>query len=177
MKIELAIAGAIALTGLCLVAQEVNTHYAAGYDLAQAKTFTIQLATTWNDPPNEEFAKKVVAEELTKRGYTQAEDPKSADLMVEIYGATKDKTSVKNIYTGTGAETSGWAGPAGVVSGGWETQFKVGTGVIDIFDTKTKRLVFRGSAEDEIQGIGPQNQPKIANGVAKIFKDFPKAKD
>jgi hypothetical protein len=176
MRIKLAIVAAIVLTGIYAAAQlEVTTHYAAGYDMAQAKTFTIQISTNWNDPPNEEFAKKVVAEELTKRGYTQAEDPMSADLLVEIYGATKDKTSVQSIYSGTGSSNFGWAGPAGV-STTWETTFKVGTGVIDIFDIKSRRLVFRGAAEDEIQGIGPQNQPKIANGVARIFKDFPKSK-
>ncbi len=175
MRIKLAIVGVIILTGLCVAAQEAATHYVAGYDLAKAKTFTVQLGTRWGNPTNEEYAKTVVAQELTARGYAQAADPSSADLLVVIHGATKDKTSVQTLYSGTGVETSGWAGPAGVVSG-WETEYKVGTGVIDIFDAKTKRLVFRGAAEDEISTEGEQNRKKIENGVAKIFKDFPRSK-
>ena len=175
MKIKLAIVAAILLAGLCAAAQEVTRHYAAGYDLAKARTFTIEVMTKWNNPTNEEYAKTVVAQQLTSRGYVQATDPSSADLRVEIHGATKDKTSVNKFYTGTSMDNYGFSGPAGVTPS-WETEYQVGTGVVDIFDAKTKRLVFRGACEKVISEQGEQNQKKIADGVAKIFKDFPKSK-
>lgn len=51
--------------------------------------------------------------------------------------------------------------------------FKVGTAVVDIFDTKTKKLLFRGASEDEISEKREANQEKIDKGVEKMFKDFP----
>jgi hypothetical protein len=133
------------------------------------------LGTAWGNPTNEQYAQTMVAQQLIAKGYTQAPDAASADLLVIVHGATEDKKSVQAFYTGTGTQNFGWAGPAGVVST-WETEYKVGTGVIDVFDTKAKKLVFRGMAEEEISGIGPQNQKKIDEGIARMFKDFPRAK-
>jgi hypothetical protein len=175
MKTKLGILGAVILSALCVAAQEVKTHLVPGFDGSKAKTFTVLLGTAWGNPTNEEYAKSAVAAELTKKGYAQAADSASADLLVVIHGATKEHTSVQSFYTGTGTQNFGWAGPAGVVST-WETQYKVGTGVIDIFDTKAKRMVFRGTAEDVISPQSEQNQKKIDDGVDKIFRDFPRAK-
>jgi hypothetical protein len=174
MRTKLAIAGAILLTGLWVAAQQVVTHYAPGYDLAKAKTFTVEVMTKWGNPTNEEYAKNMVTQQMLERGYVQAADPSTADLLVELHGATKEKTSIKKFYTGTSMDNYGFSGPAGVTPT-WETEYKVGTGVVDIFDTKTKRLVFRGAAEDEVSEQGG-NQQKIENGVTKIFKDFPRSK-
>jgi Domain of unknown function (DUF4136) len=172
MRIKLAIIGAIILTSLCVAAQEVRTHYDKSYDFSKAKTFTIKIGTRWGNPTNEEYSKAVIAEDLTAKGYTPAAPDSSADLLVVIHGATQDRTSVQSFYSGTGVENFGWAGPAGT-SSTWETQYKVGTGVVDIFDTKTRKLVFRGVAEDEISPQGEENQKKIDNASTKMFKDFP----
>ncbi len=172
MRIKLAVVGAIILTALCAAAQQVKTHYDKSYDFAKDKTFFIEVMTRWNNPTNEEYAKAVVAEELTKKGYTPAADKSSADLLVCIHGATQDKTSVQKFYTGTSMDNYGFSGPAGVTPT-WETEYKVGTGVVDVFDARTKKLVFRGMAEDEISPQGEQNQKKIDDGAMKMFKDFP----
>jgi len=74
-----------------------------------------------------------------------------------------------------GARSPGWAGPAGVVQG-QETEYKVGTGVIDIFDSKTKRLVFRAAAEDENLLKGSTKPGEDKQAVDKVFKDLPKSK-
>jgi hypothetical protein len=175
MKSKLGILGAIISIALCVAAQEVKTHYDKSVDISKEKTFTVMLGTPWGNPTNEQYAISVVAQQLTAKGYTPAADAASADLFVVIHGATEDRKSVQAFYTGTGTQNYGWAGPAGVVST-WETEYKVGTGVVDVFDTKAKKLVFRGMAEQEISGTGPQNQKKIDEGVAKMFKDFPHAK-
>jgi hypothetical protein len=175
MKTKLGILGAMIVIGLCVAAQEVKTHYAKDFDISNDKTFTVMIGTAWGNPTNEQYATNAVAQQLIAKGYTQSPDAASADMLVVVHGATQDKTSVQSFYSGTGVSNFGWAGPAGV-STTWETEYKVGTGVIDIFDTKAKKLVFRGMAEDEISGVGPQNQKKIDEGLTKMFKDFPRAK-
>jgi hypothetical protein len=177
MKTRVGILAVIILSTLCVAAQQVQvkTHYDPNLDISKDKSFTVLLGTAWGNPTNEEYAKTVVTQQLTAKGYTPATDAASADLLVVIHGVTQDKTSVQSLYTGTGTQNYGWAGPAGVVTT-WETEYKLGTGVIDVFDTKAKKLVFRGAAEGEISGIGPQNQKKIDEGITKMFKDFPSAK-
>ena len=175
MRTKLTIVAAITLIGVWVAAQDVVTHYTGGYDLAKAKTFAIDVMTKWSNPQNEEYAKQAVVSQLTSRGYVQVTDPSSADLLVEIHGASKDKTSVHDFYTGTSMDNyAGFSGPAGVTPT-WETEYKIGSGVVDIFDQKTKRLVFRGVGEDQISMKG-HDQKKIDMAVEKMFKDFPRSK-
>ena len=49
----------------------------------------------------------------------------------------------------------------------------VGTLVVDLFDAKTKQLMFRGSAQDEISDKPEKNAKKLAKASDKLFKDFP----
>jgi Domain of unknown function (DUF4136) len=172
MKIKLGIVGAVILTALCVAAQEVKTYYDHAYDFSQVKTFAVKIGTPWGNPTNEEYAKDEVAKQLTAKGWTQTPDESSANVLVVIHGATQDKKSLESFYSGTGVGNYGWAGPAGVTSTR-EVEYRVGTGVVDIFDTKTKKLLFRGVGEDQISQKGEKNQKKIENGIEKMFTDFP----
>jgi hypothetical protein len=44
---------------------------------------------------------------------------------------------------------------------------------VDIFDAKTKQLMFRGTAQDEISDKPEKNVKKLAKASDKMFKDFP----
>jgi hypothetical protein len=47
--------------------------------------------------------------------------------------------------------------------------------VVDLFDAKTKRLVWRGIATDTISSDPQKNAMKIEKAVEKMFKKFPPA--
>lgn len=170
MKAKLACVGVIALTALCVAAQQVTSNSAYGFDFSQIKTFYVKIGTRWGNPANEQHAVQAVARELTSKGWIQAPDQSSADALVLIHGATATKHTVQEFYSG-GAGGEDYSGLTPI--GKQAVSFKVGTGVIDIFDTKTKKLIFRGTAEDELSESGAENQEKIDNGVSKVFKDFP----
>jgi len=53
------------------------------------------------------------------------------------------------------------------------SEYLVGTLVVDIFDAKSKQLMFRGTATDEISDKPEKNIKKIAKAADKLFKDFP----
>ena len=53
------------------------------------------------------------------------------------------------------------------------SEYRVGTLVVDMFDAKTKNLVFRGTAEDEISDNAEKNAKKLEKASAKMFKTFP----
>ena len=44
---------------------------------------------------------------------------------------------------------------------------------MDIFDAKTKALMFRGTASDEISDKPEKNVKKVQKASDKMFKDFP----
>ena len=53
------------------------------------------------------------------------------------------------------------------------SEYTVGTLVVDMFDAKSKNLVFRGTAEDELSDNPEKNKKKLEKASAKIFKNFP----
>ena len=70
----------------------------------------------------------------------------------------------------------GWGG-AGMGMGGTAhtttTEYTVGTLVVDIFDAKTRQLLFRGTAQDEISDKPEKNVKKVQKAADKMFKNFP----
>ena len=51
--------------------------------------------------------------------------------------------------------------------------YKVGTLVVDLFDSKTKQLLWRGSSSDTLSNNSNKNIKSLDNGVQKMFKQFP----
>ena len=54
-------------------------------------------------------------------------------------------------------------------------EYTVGTLVVDMFDAKSKNLVFRGTAEDEISDNPDKNKKRLEKASPKMFKNFPPA--
>jgi len=54
----------------------------------------------------------------------------------------------------------------------------VGTIVVDIFDTPSKKLIWRGQATDVLSDKPEKNEKKLEKSVGEMFKHFPpKAKE
>ena len=45
--------------------------------------------------------------------------------------------------------------------------------MIDMFDGKTKQLIWRGSTESLVSDKAEKNEKNLDKGVAKMFKNFP----
>jgi Domain of unknown function (DUF4136) len=45
--------------------------------------------------------------------------------------------------------------------------------VVDLFDTKTKQLVWRGSSSDTISSNSNKNIQNLNKGVEKLLRQFP----
>jgi hypothetical protein len=166
MVLRLGIFMSVVLTALLLPAQDVQTDYDHNFDFSQLKTFAVKIGTHWNNPLGEQRAKEAVTQQLTAKGWTQA-DEASADAIVMIHGGLQNQQSLNTFYSG-----GGWGWGGGMATTTQET-IKVGTGVVDIFDAKTKKLVFRGTAQDELSDKPEKNEKKIEKATEKMFKNFP----
>ena len=51
-----------------------------------------------------------------------------------------------------------------------EQDYKEGTLVVDLYDAKTKQLIWRGSAQGTLSNKAEKNQKNLDKGVAKMFQ-------
>ena len=149
--------------------QKVQTQNLPSYDFSQLHTFFVKIGTSWGNPIGESQVKDMVAQTLTQKGWTQAASEDTADAVVVVHGATQQKHSLDTFYSGMGGWGWGGMGTATTTT----TTYTVGTLLIDIFDAKEHKLVYRGTAQDELSDKTEKNVKKVQKALDKMFKDFP----
>lgn len=135
----------------------------------------MKLGTSLNNQISE---KRVITEFETAvidKGWKK--DDTNPDAIVVVHGATQTKRSLNTFYSGGGYGGYGYRGWGGGMGMGTatttESEYVVGTLVVDIFNAKTKALLFRGTASDEISDKPEKNAKKLDKASDKMFKDFP----
>jgi hypothetical protein len=154
------------------LAQDVNTDYDKDFDFKTIKTFVTKIGTSWGNPLSEKRVTGDIESALMSKGWTKATDEASADAIVMIHGATEQKKDLNTFYSGYGGYGYRWGGGMGTAHTS-VNEYTVGTLVVDIFDSKSKQLVFRGVAQDEISEKAEKNAKKMKKVKEKMFKDFP----
>ena len=173
MMRTLAVAAALSL-GATAFAQEVKIDFDKNANFAGIKTFSTKIGTAWNNPLSEKRVLDEITQSLAAKGWTPADEGK-ADALVVLHGATEKQKSLNTFYSG-GYGGYGWRGGwGGGMSSSTTTvdEYMVGTLVVDIFDGKTKQLLYRGIAQDELSDKADKNAKKLAKASDKLFKDFP----
>jgi hypothetical protein len=149
-------------------AQDVKVDDDEAANFGAVKTFSLKLGTTWGNPIGEKRVTDEVTEALVAKGWTLAPEDK-ADAHVVLHGATQTKHSLNTYYSGMGGYRWGGMGTATTT----DTEYTVGTLLVDIFDAKGKNLIWRGVAQDEASNKTEKNIKKVAKATEKLFKDFP----
>jgi hypothetical protein len=170
----LTLIGAFVLLTTAVWAQDVTGDWDRQYDFNTIKTFATKLGTSWGNPLGEERVTTAVQDGLKSKGWKLVPEA-SADALAVMHGATDTKKDVNTFYSGWGGGW-GYGGYGGMGMGTATTtvnEYKVGTLVVDIFDTKTKKLVYRGTASDEISDKPDKNIKTLKKAVDKMFKNFP----
>jgi hypothetical protein len=172
-----AITAALSLLGAAAFAQDVKVDFDKSADFGKIKTFAVKIGTGWNNQISEKRVVDEIEQTLTEKGWTKTEADK-ADALVVLHGATEKQRTLNTFYSGMGGyggyRYGGWGGGMGTGSATTtESEFLVGTLVVDIFEVKTKGLMFRGTASDEISDKPEKNIKKVAKASDKMFKDFP----
>jgi len=156
-------------------AQDVKIDYDKSYNFAPVKTYSIKIATAWGNDLSQRRVLAEFEEAITAKGWKKVPDAE-ANILVLLHGATDTKKSASTFYTGGGYGGYGYRGYGGMGMGTSQTvvsEYQVGTLVVDMFDAKSKNLVFRGTASDEISDKADKNAKKLEKAATKMFKDFP----
>ena len=153
-------------------AQQVKTDFDRGANFAQYKTYSWENVKT-ADPLDVDRIKNAVIGALGAKGWTQLDS--GGDISVVAIEITRNQQTLNTFYDGMGG---GWGwrrfggGGFGEATTTTET-YKVGTVVVDLFDTKTKQLVWRGSSSDTLSNNSDKNIKNLDKGVQKMFQHFP----
>ena len=149
-------------------AQDVKIDYDKAVNFGAIKTFSLKLGTSWGNPIGEKRVTDQVTEALIAKGWTLAPEDK-ADAQVVLHGASQTKHSLNTYYSGMGGYRWGGMGTATTTA----YEYTVGTLLVDIFDAKSKSLMWRGIAQDELSDKAEKNIKKLGKASDKMFKDFP----
>jgi len=156
-------------------AQQVKTDYDRSANFAQYKTYSWEQVKT-KDALDVDRVKSAVNAALAAKGWSKVDS--GGDVSIIAVETTQNQQSLNTFYDGFGG---GWGyrrfggggfGGLGEATTTTET-YKVGTLVVDLFDTKTKQLLWRGTSSDTLSNNSNKNIKNLDKGVEKMFKKFP----
>ncbi len=180
MKRGLGFGLAVLLFAMPAAALDVYVDYDRSVDFSAYKTFkwgrTPNTSLSGQSPLMHSRIKNGIEFYLVEGGKIEVdEDP---DLYVTYHTSTSDETQFSISGMGYGFSTGWswdpyWGGTSGMSGGGANTTtnvstYKSGTLVIDIWDARTKNIVWRGTAESAI----PENPKKAAKKIEKILQQM-----
>jgi hypothetical protein len=170
---KLALVAALALTAAAASAQDVKTDFDKDANFGAIKTFDVKLGTSWNNPIGEKRVLEEFTQALAEKGWKKVDA--NPDALVVLHGATEKQRSLNTFYSGGygGYGYRGWGGMGMGTATTTESEYLVGTLVVDIFDAKSKALMFRGTASDELSDKPEKNVKKLEKASSKMFKNFP----
>ena len=148
-------------------AQQVKTDYDHNANFGQYKTYSWEKVQT-KDPLMVDRIKEAVNGALTAKGWTQVDS--GGDVSIVAVEIMQNQQTLNTFYDGFGG---GWRwGGFGDATTTTET-YQVGTLVVDLFDAKTKNLIWRGSSSDTLSSNADKNTKNLDKGVQKMFAHFP----
>jgi hypothetical protein len=153
-------------------AQQVKTDYDHNANFGQYKTYSWEKVQT-RDPLLVDRIKDAVNRTLTAKGWKQADS--GGDVSIVAMEITQQQQTLNTFYDGFGG---GWGwrrfggGGFGDATTTTET-YQVGTLVVDLFDSKSKNLIWRSSSSDTLSNNANKNTKNLDKGVQKMFEHFP----
>lgn len=152
-------------------AQHVQTDFDHHADFSRYRQYSWIGVKTQN-PLWDTRIRDAVDEHLRMKGWTPVEN--GGDAMVAAMGTTQTQRRLETFYDGFGGGW-GWRRFGGGIGTATTTEqdYKEGTLIVDVFDARTKQLVWRGTAEDTVSDKPEKNEKKLNESVDKLFKDFP----
>lgn len=167
--------GIAVVFGTASFAQDVKTDYDRGTDFSQYKTYSWEKVHAQN-PLWVDRIKGAVDSALAAKGWTELAS--GGNVAIVAMEMTKNHQTLNTYYDNFGGGGWGWrrGGGFGDSFGDattTESTYKVGTLVVDLFDSNSKKLIWRGSSSDALSDKSDKNIKKLDKGVDKMFDHFP----
>jgi Domain of unknown function (DUF4136) len=169
MKIKYVLCAMLAcIASAGAVGQTVSVNYNHSQDFSQYHTY-IWASNNANQIQNSilaQQAKSDIDSAMQSKGFQMVPEAQNPDIILTASGGMKQQTS----YSAMGMR--GFGGGMGTIT---PEQNVIGTMIVDLYDAKTKSLVWRGIAQNTLSNNGSKNSQMVSKAVAKMFKQWPAA--
>jgi hypothetical protein len=163
----------------CAPSLKVTSDYDKQVDFAKYKTFSLYQDAKISDAIsqlNHDRVINAIKSEMVKKGYQ--ENAASPDVLVNAVAIFKDKVSVSATtdYYGYGGfyRPYYWGGGMSSSTTNYNTRhYKDGSLIIDIIDANSKKLLWQGVGNKEIDKPAKDPDTAIPKAVASIMESFP----
>lgn len=165
------------------LAQQVNYDFDRDADFSKYKTFAYKVCMQIENPLVDKRIVTALENTLAREGLIKAEG--DADVNVTYHSSTTEDIVIDTNTWGYGYGP-GWRwGHGGYGYGGYGygggplsatttiRKYTRGTLVIDVWDARTKQLVWRGTASDTVSDDPEKNDKKVQKALEKLFKKYP----
>lgn len=178
------LAFSILLLGACAPSLEIRTDVDPNVDFSRYQTWNffdeLGIEGGYNSPVFGEHFRAAITQEMSARGYRQADDP---DLYLNVTLRADDKVKMKSYtspymsgsyYHRPGGPYHGSSLGVGVGSYQRATEVTEASAFIDMVDNATDRLVWQGVAVTEANDKTAQNlRETIFTAVESVFAQYP----
>ena len=159
----------LSLVLLCGCAPNIAVDYDKSADFSRYRTYGWGKGTPAKTPGLDPQIVNAIDGQLARKGLTKTDgDP---DLMVTYHAATHEEIDYNEAAYGSGYGPA-YGSPISV-SSDEPVIVKVGTVVVDMYDTKNKRNVWHGVGSDLVRDDPGKVSERIQRGAAKMFENFP----
>jgi hypothetical protein len=167
MKIKFALCAMLAcMASAVALGQTVSVNYNKSQDFSQYHTYT-WASNNANQIQNSILAQQAQSDINTAmqgKGLQMVQESQSPDLILLASGGMQQQTS----YSAWGMR-----GIGGGMGGITPQQNVVGTLIVDLYDAKSKSLLWRGIAQNTLSTNGSKNSQMVTKAVQKMFKQYP----
>ena len=163
----------MAMAGAPILAQTVTIDYDHTVNFLKFKSYTWEKIHA-SDPDVESRITAAMQRDMTGRYMTEV--AKGGDVTLTAVEATQDKQEFTTFYNGLGSGYA-WQRPWGS-AGFMDTQATLGdipldTLVVDMYDTKTHKLLWRGTVTQPVGGSEDKNDQRIDKAVTLLISKYP----
>lgn len=150
----------------------VRTDYDHKADFSRYHTYS-WIGVKSGNPLWQDRIMSAVDTALSAKGWTKVAS--GGDASISAFGHVREQDTLQTFYDGF----PGWGWRVGWWGGGLGTTTtevipeRVGNLTVDIFDSNTKQLIFRGEASDAVSDKPEKNEHKMDKAVDDMFKKFP----
>lgn len=173
MRVSRFLAPAV-IASACAAFAAVHTDYDHHADFARYHTYSWIGARAGNSLWQDRIA-GAVDSQLAAKGWTRVAS--GGDASVAAIGKVSERDNLQTFYDGfPGWGWNGWGGMGTATT--TVIPEAVGNLTVDVFDSRTKKLIWRGTSSDTLSAKPEKNDKKLDHAVAEMFDHFPpKGKD
>ena len=159
----------------CMSTPVVQTDFDASTDFSSYGSYAWRQEPAVRNPLMKQRLVAAIDEALAARGWRRVPESQ-ADVALVAHVATHEEQTLETFYDD--ADWNGWSWRHGGMSvrRPYATRvyrYTVGTLVLDMFDTRSRRAIWRATAEGAVPSTPAETSAAIESAVDRMFERFP----